>query len=436
MNTLLRLGFWCLCLTAFSMQVMGQQTWELTGTVTDAETGEAVPYASVGIPQQQIGISSNYNGYFTLILKGIDPNHSIEISSIGFEKMVIKLEDIDFTRPLEVKLIPRATLLSEVVITGKTQTLNDLLKDVSKGRKTMLRSKPYLMNALYRETLSQQARYMGFTEAQGLFYVNGYNARYKNNKNQVMTYDLAQWKHIRRSDYPNPQYIRIGKLLKAKDFYLHDGPLARKSLDKFNFVVSDTSQYQGDPVITVQFTPVDQGSATHGYSGYFIVSQEDNALLELNIQQTKPSPFLKKTPQEDEQGSSFYISFFKFNGEYYLGRCTFQQTTAQSDVVHNHHMEIQSGMFAQQEARYMSEAQRAVLYSEMLNPIVHYDSSFWSSFKMAESEVLNKVMDQHHNLRQQFKDNSEQRLLPLPPGVESYEQMVDEQNFLDFFMQY
>jgi hypothetical protein len=217
-----------------SISAQGQQTWELRGTITDAENGEPVPFASVGVPQQQIGISSNYSGYFSLILKSNNPDHNLEISSIGFERLTIPLSQIDFNEDMEFKLIPRATILEEVVIRGQAQTLEELVRDVSKGRKNFLRSRPYLMNALYRETLTEQDRYLGFTEAQGVFYINGYNPKYKNNQSQVMTYDLAQWKHIRRSDYPDPQYIRIGKLLKAKDYYLHDGPLARKALKKFN----------------------------------------------------------------------------------------------------------------------------------------------------------------------------------------------------------
>ena len=334
-----------------TLAIQAQQSWELQGSIVDAENGEPVPFASVGVPQQQIGISSNYNGFFNLRLKSNNPDHNLEISSIGYDRMIISLSQIDFTKPLEIKMVPRATILSEVIIRGKAQTLDDLIMDVSKGRKNFLRSKPYLMNALYRETLTEHDRYLGFTEAQGVFYINGYNSKYKNNQTQVMTYDLAQWKHIRRSDYPEPQYIRIGKLLKAKDYYLHDGPLARRSIKNFNYKVTDTSQYHGDPVFVVSFTPKNlQG--TYNYQGYFVLNQEDNALLELSISQPDKSPFLKAAPGEQEVSSTFFISFFKFDEKYYLGRCRFTQLMAKAGDRQVHEMEIQGGMFAQQQPQY------------------------------------------------------------------------------------
>ena len=432
---LFKLVLACLC-AGMWQPVTAQEVTELTGVIVDAENGEPVPFASVGVTQQQIGISSNYNGYFNLRLKSKDRSHSLEFSSIGYERLIIPFSDLDFNTPLQVKLVPRATILSEIVITGKSQTLEELVLDVSKSRKTFLRSKPYLMNALYRETITREQEYLGFTEAQGMFYVNGYNPRYKNNKSQVMTYDLAQWKHIRRSNYPSPQYIRIGKLLKAKDYYLHDGPLARKALNHFNYQIKDSTQYHGAPVLRVEFTPKDPGSRQFNYSGMLVLSQEDNALLELSIEQTGSSWFLKEAGEEEEVSSSFFISFIKFDEKYYLGRCSFMQLISKAGDRNVHQMEIQGGMFAQQQPQYMSKAQRAVLYSEMLNPIVHYDSNFWSTFKMAESNMLLDLLQQRDDLMDQFEQNNQQRLLPLPPGVDSYEQMVDEQNFLDFFMQY
>jgi hypothetical protein len=188
-------------------------------------------------------------------------------------------------------------------------------------------------------------------------------------------------------------------------------------------------------VFVVHFTPK-TSQAGSNYQGHFILNQEDNALLELSIQQPHKSPFLKDTAGEQEVSSTFYISFFKFDDKYYLGRCTFEQNVKKSGSQNVHGMEILSGMFSQQQPQYMSQAQRAVLYSEMLNPIVHYDSNFWSTFKMAESAILQDVINQSSDLLLQFEENKDQRLLPLPPGIQNYEQMVDEQNFLDFFMQY
>ncbi|MDH3710771.1 MAG: carboxypeptidase-like regulatory domain-containing protein [Cyclobacteriaceae bacterium] len=427
------LGLW---LAAAGGLAYGQQVQEITGYVLDANTSEPVSYASVGVPDQATGISANLNGYFNLRLNTTNMDHFLEVSSIGYSRKRIPFSSITWGEEIIIRLDPEITMLREVVIEGRRQTLEDIIASTSRNRKEYLRSTPYLTNVFYRETLQIGDKYAGITEAQGIFYINGYNPKYKNNQNQVMTYDVAQWKHMRRSSYPSESYLRIGKLLKAKDYYLHDGPLKRKNLQKFRYTVVDTSQYQDQAVLVVEFSPLPAYSEEFNYHGRMLIKEDDKALLSIEVEQRGSEPYLAQKEDKQQQSSTFSISFMKFNDQYYLNRSSLMQSYHSPDGPLQYQLEIIGGPFSKQKPKFLNNAQRAVLYSDMLNPAINYDPNFWDAYKFAESEVFKKVEAEISNLDQLFEQNHQLRLVPLPEGMESYEQMVNEQSILEFFMQY
>ena len=184
----------------------------------------------------------------------------------------ISLSQVDWETEQRFDLLPEPQLLDEIVIIGKKNTLEDLVKSTSKNRKVYLRSTPYLMNGFYREVLTIDQEYQGLTEGQGILYLNGYNSGYKNN-NKHLTYDLMQWKHLRRSNYPekHSQYLEITDLLKAKDYYLHEGPLRKRNLNKLDYVVTDSTSYQDRLVLEISFQPKPEFQQEIPYQGKMFV---------------------------------------------------------------------------------------------------------------------------------------------------------------------
>ena len=418
-------------------RIYAQQTNPLKGFVIDMNTGEPVPYALVGVPQQQRGISANINGYFELILLEVNQNHHLQISSIGYERMLVPLSEIEWDQEQHFELKPKPTVLDEVVIFGKSTTVEELVKYASKNRKVYLRSKPYLMNGFYREVLKIKNEYEGLTEAQGILYMNGYNPGYKNNSDHL-TYDLAQWKNIRRSKYPDQEkrYMEIATLLKAKDYYLHDGPLHRKNLNKFRYTVSDTSLYQDRLVLVIDFTPKEAFSRSINYHGKMYLKEDDQALLNLEVEANGPHPFLKNSPSKSEIRSHFEISFSLFDGQYYLNHTSFQRSFTKDGKLTSWSTELIGTSFTNQGATFLNYNQRAVLYSEMLNPLINYDPKFWEDFSFSQGVDFKNMTDLNQELELQFKNHHNLRLTPLPAGIDSYQQMSNDRDALDFIMRY
>jgi hypothetical protein len=92
--------------------------------------------------------------------------------------------------------------------------------------------------------------------------------------------------------------------------------------------------------------------------------------------------------------------------------------------------------FTNQNAAFLNYHQRAVLYSEMLNPLINYDPEFWDDFKYSQGDDIKKMSEQQGDLKQQFQINHSMRLTPLPEGVNSYEQMSNDRDAMDFLMRF
>lgn len=96
------------------IQVAGQQTWSLTGQVTD-ENEKPLPGASVNLFPETTGTATGDRGFFEFrnLPEG---KYSIEISYVGYQKYQAQI-DLTGNRELNIGLKPRLQTLQEVVIT-------------------------------------------------------------------------------------------------------------------------------------------------------------------------------------------------------------------------------------------------------------------------------------------------------------------------------
>lgn len=83
------------------------------GRVTDGQTGEALPGATVMVPNSSIGTATDMDGNFTLSVPA--EQASVEVSFIGYMPMTVSVEG---EKPLNVVLSTAATEIDEVVVNG------------------------------------------------------------------------------------------------------------------------------------------------------------------------------------------------------------------------------------------------------------------------------------------------------------------------------
>lgn len=90
---------------------------QVSAYIINSETKVPVPYANIGVENEQIGTFANEEGKF--ILRNITPEKKLAFTAVGYEKKVITVRDISDT----IYLKPQITLLSEVRIMKRQNSL-------------------------------------------------------------------------------------------------------------------------------------------------------------------------------------------------------------------------------------------------------------------------------------------------------------------------
>ena len=105
--TILSFLFCLMSVTAFAQQTTMQ------GTVTDAQTGERLPYVALMFRGTTIGTSTDDEGRFTLTTS--TPSDSLEVSYLGYDTQLVKIQRGRVNR-LQIQLVPSGITTAEVVI--------------------------------------------------------------------------------------------------------------------------------------------------------------------------------------------------------------------------------------------------------------------------------------------------------------------------------
>lgn len=88
-------------------------------TVTDAATGQPIPYASLGIRNKPIGTVADGLGHFSsAALRGAVPTDTLVVSCVGYQSRRLLVADL--AKLPELALTPQAAVLQEVQVRADT----------------------------------------------------------------------------------------------------------------------------------------------------------------------------------------------------------------------------------------------------------------------------------------------------------------------------
>ncbi len=130
----------------------------LEATIVDKETGQPVPFASIGIVGTSKGTSSNFNGQFSI---SITEPVLLQITSIGYESK--RIYSIDVTKVIQLK--PITTELDAVVILSKPPNARKILQKAFSKIPENYNDKPFLQKFFYRHYCKDDNTYGRLIEA-------------------------------------------------------------------------------------------------------------------------------------------------------------------------------------------------------------------------------------------------------------------------------
>jgi len=114
-----------LLLLGASQPALAQERAELRGTITDAETGEAIPGASVLLTATGAGVAADADGRY--VLRTAPGTKKIRFSAVGYEPAMREVTlTAEEPQTLDVALAPDVVALEQVQVTaGRRQPLRD-----------------------------------------------------------------------------------------------------------------------------------------------------------------------------------------------------------------------------------------------------------------------------------------------------------------------
>ena len=112
----------------FNIALFAQKRHTVSGTVSDASTGETLIGASITVSELPgTGVTTNSYGYFSLTLP--DGKYSFEFSFLSYDTKILKLNLVE-NKQVEVKLESSSTELQDVVITARSKNYNITSSDI------------------------------------------------------------------------------------------------------------------------------------------------------------------------------------------------------------------------------------------------------------------------------------------------------------------
>ncbi len=288
----------------------------ISGRITDANTGEGLPYVNISYNRSKgiSGTTTNGEGYFTINSSGwID---TLTVQYTGYEKMRIKVKRKG-TQTLNVQMKPQSIVLHTAQITAKREKYSrknnpavELIGKVQehKNQNSLAHNEYYQYRKhekmeLSISNISDSARYkkpfnkidfvfdnLQVSELNGKNYIPFYfmetlsEIYYRKNPENFKKMIVGS-KDVEISKFLDPQSLEyimqqiFGEIniyensisLLSNEFI---SPLSPYATRFYRFYIIDTTFYKGDSCINLAFTPANKQD--FGFSGNFWITKDSN----------------------------------------------------------------------------------------------------------------------------------------------------------------
>lgn len=132
----------------------------ITGTVTDSSTGEALASATVQVEGTYRGTITNAEGRFELRVPSLPVR--LVIRFIGFETAIVPVSG---SGSLEVRLVPAATVLPEIVVSGEDPAVRIMRRVIERKKEWRAELERFRADAYTRLVIENDTGIVSMTES-------------------------------------------------------------------------------------------------------------------------------------------------------------------------------------------------------------------------------------------------------------------------------
>ncbi len=305
----------------------------LRGHIFDRENKTAIPYATVGIVEENLGTITNSDGFFSLKIPASLAGTSLVVSHLGYLSQQIPVQLLN-DQPADVWLDRRVISIQEVIIRYIDPGV--ILEKAMEQRKTNYAVNPVYLTTFYREGVQKNNQYTSYSEAVFKVYKSPYDVG--ESCDQVK---LLKSRKIRSSDPNDTVFLKlmdgVQSALQLDIVKCVPGFLDRTPPVEYTWKYSDLVSFNARDAYAITFVQ-NAGVKEALYKGTLYIEKEHFAILgaefEINpgfLDMAADALVLKKSHRLNVKFKkiTYSVSYMPFNGRYYLShaRCDIQVST-------------------------------------------------------------------------------------------------------------
>jgi hypothetical protein len=152
----------------FLTATLSAQQPSITGTLLDEQSGQPIPFATIGIKNQSIGVVSNLEGDFQIPLLYRERGDTLIISCIGYALKEQALSDLSADQPNIIRIQRADYALPEAVVRFKQRkqlSANQIVHRAIDKIPDNFPQSPFSYIGYYRDYQKRQGEYINLNEA-------------------------------------------------------------------------------------------------------------------------------------------------------------------------------------------------------------------------------------------------------------------------------
>jgi hypothetical protein len=368
----------------------------ISGKITDAETSEPLPYATIGIIRRGRGTVTNNNGDFILKVSGECMNDTLSVSYVGYVNRsvpVISLPGNVLTISMERDFIP----IPEIIIRAQSPML--IIRNAVASIASNYGTTPAMLTGFYREGVYRKKEPQIYSEAVVQIYKSPYVRSLQNDQVKVL-----RSRKIENLEVKDTLAVRLKAGLSSTltldvmrqlfDF------LDPQSFDSYEYHLTDIVTIDGQTAFVITFKqrdwitePLMMGEVYINVDNFAVVMAE----FELNpqyIDQTTES-YVSRLPRDFSMKAEYvrYRTHYRLvNGRYYLshvrGDLGFLAKGRKKlfNSRFNIFFELAVTDYRLNGVSRFEHDEVAPVYSVFSRTITGYDAAFWQNFDFLQPE--------------------------------------------------
>jgi len=384
----------------------------ITGTIVDEETGDPLPFATLGIINKGRGTITNNNGEFGLKIPAAVLNDTLSVSYIGYLRREIPVKQAlgnNLTITMTREFIP----IPEIII--RNQIPQEIINKARLAISRNYGNTPVFMTGFYREGVLKKNKLQNYSEAILHIYKSSYTGTLLSDQVKVF-----KSRKTENSDITDTLTVRLKAGLSTcleldgvKNLFDF---LAQESYNDYSYRMTDIVTYDNESAFAIEFEQR-EGVEQPLYKGTVYINTTDFSILhaEFEINQSlihkMKNSFISNTTRGFNTwpiSAKYSVSYRKVNNRYFLSHVRGDLLFVANQK--NKLFKTQFKVFLElavtdtklENISRFEREERTPVHSIFSMTITEYDSDFWGNqdFIRPEENLLQALKNMNVRLQE------------------------------------